>query len=141
MDEEKQEKQLLEVAKNIRDNLSDERNILMNRLDMLSKLEDAEFMPVNPNKPFEESIDYVMNEKDLVLNKIKMHIDKLEGQILGQEELIFKMSDEGASEHQRQLDMIQENTELKAKVEKLENIVKQIKDESGKENNEIKTEE
>ena len=130
MDEEKQEKQLLEVAKNIRDNLSDERNILMNRLDMLSKLEDAEFMPVNPNKPFEESIDYVMNEKDLVLNQIKMHIDKLEGQILGQEELIFKMSDEGASEHQRQLDMIQENTELKAKVEKLENIVKQIKDES-----------
>ena len=130
MDEEKQEKQLLEVAKNVRDNLSDERNILMNRLDMLSKLEDAEFMPVNPNKPFEESIDYVMNEKDLVLNQIKMHIDKLEGQILGQEELIFKMSDEGASEHQRQLDMIQENTELKAKVEKLENIVKQIKDES-----------
>ena len=141
MDEEKQEKQLLEVAKNVKDNLSDERNILINRLDMLSKLGDDAFMPANPNKPFEESLDYVMNEKDLVLNQIKMHIDKLEGQILGQEELIFKMSDEGASEHQRQLDMIQENTELKTKVEKLENIVKQIKDESEKENNEIKTEE
>ena len=141
MDEEKQEKQLLEVAKNVKDNLSDERNILMNRLDMLSKLGDDAFMPVTPNKPFEESLDYVMNEKDLVLNQIKMHIDKLEGQILGQEELIFKMSDEGASEHQRQLDMIQENTELKSKVDKLESIVKQIEDESKGKNNEIKTEE
>ena len=134
MDEKLQEDKLLQVAKNVRDNLSDERNILMNRLEMFNKLGDEMFMPATPNKPFEEDINYVMNEKDLVMNQVKMHIDKLEGQILGQEELIFKMSDEGASEHQRQLDMIQENNELKSKVEKLENIMKQIED--GKENNE-----
>jgi len=117
---EKGQERIIEVAKNHLDNLKDKQKILKNRLEYIKLIDDVQFMPNNPSRKFEEDANYVMTERDLYLNSLETEINKMDGQIEGQEELIFKLSEEGMKQYEEGLKREKEYNDLEYKVQELE---------------------
>lgn len=124
--EEKQDK-IVDVAKAHLINLKDKHSILSKRLEHLKILNDSDFTPLNPTRKFEEDANYVMTERDLIVNSLITEINKLEGQIEGQEELIYKLSKEGQEEYEKELQMIADNNFMKTRIKELEKELEDYK--------------
>jgi len=114
------QEELINVSKNVLLDLKQEEHIMKKRLDIMENTTPEEFIPFEPKRPFDALATFVENERELSMLQVKTHLDKLQGQIIGQEELIYKLSKEGEEEEKAKLEMIRENSDLKSQLKILE---------------------
>ncbi len=122
----KKQLEVIKLNEDILVYLQDKVKILSTRLEYLRTVEDNLFKPNNPNREFEGDAAFITGEKDLTINNLEDTIARAKGQVIAQEELLYKMSEEGEEEERLTLQMIRDNQDMKAEITDLKTGIEDL---------------
>lgn len=111
------------VLKSVKDRLISKKATLEKRYDYMKSLDLEQYIPLEPSRNLETTPEFVETEKEIILNELMTSINTIDGQIQGQDEMIYqnseacKKAEEDYNQLQNQLaDLVAENLQLKERL-------------------------